>query len=118
MAMKCPEHPRFDRCACPCRIPQVSKDLQWNFRYPFKPNDQVEIHSKGQFVRECKKRKLVWTGVEDLVSRGTPYHANQKPIDTSKIVPVLSEVYKESRDTARVERKWHQLKAAGKVKEG
>ena len=98
-----------------CKPIHSAKDQQWRFTYPFKPNDQVEIHSKGQFVRECKKRGRVWTGVEDLVSRGTPYHASQKPIDISKIAPVLSEVYKESRDTGRVERKWNQLKSAGKV---
>ena len=78
----------------------------------------MPIHSKGKFISECKKRGQVWTGVEDLVSRGTPYHPNQKPLDTSKIRPAIEQVYQESRNPARVEQKWNQLKAAGKVKEG
>lgn len=104
--------------ACPvCKPIHSSKDQQWNFVYPFKPKDQVQITSKGQFLRECKKRKLRWTGYDDLVKNGVPYHANDKPIDTSKMRPVMEQVLSESKDRGRVERKWQQLKAAGAVKE-
>ena len=101
-----------------CKPIHSSRDQQWHFTYPFKPGDQVAIHSKGQFVRECKKRGQVWTTKEELVSRGTPYHPGQQAVNTSRFQPVLEQIVHEAKDTGRVNQKWNQLKAAGKVKEG
>lgn len=113
----CPHGAAVMACSV-CKPLHTSKDQQWNFVYPFKHNDHVEIRSKGGFLRECKKRKLRWTGYDDLVKNGKPYHANDQPLDTSKMRPVMEQVLTESKDRGRVERKWQQLKAVGAVKEG
>lgn len=111
-------HGIWEPACVKCKPIHSSGDLQWNFTYPFKPGDQVNIHSKGHFVRECKKRGQVWTTREDLVSRGTPYHPGQKAVDTSEFQPALAQIVHEAKDVGRVNQKWNQLKAAGKVKEG
>lgn len=112
------QHGVWDGACNVCKPIHSSRDQQWHFDYPFKPGDTVPIHSKGKFLKECRKRGQVWTGVEDLVSHGTPYHPNQKPLDTSKFRPAMEQVFKESRNPALVNKKWNELKSAGKVKEG
>ena len=94
-----------------CKPVHTSKDQLWNVTYPFSQKDQVPLHSKGQFARECRKLGLVPTTTDDLVKQGTPYHPAREPIPTHRVEPMIREIIQESKSKDRVEQKWRQQEA-------
>ena len=96
-----------------CKPIQTSKDQAWTFTYPFKSNDRVQIHSKGQFLKECKRRKLRWTGTDDLLKGGEPYSGAKRPLEWPKYEGVVQQVIQEAKSKDRVEQKWQQLQTKG-----
>lgn len=91
-----------------CKPIQVPKDQLWNFRWRYK-TERHDVHSKTQFDRLCKARGLVRTTTEDLLSRGQPYTANDRPIDTASIQRELRQVVHDVKNPALVERQWRKV---------
>ena len=99
-----------------CKPIQVGRDQTWHFTYPFSQKDQVQIHSKGQFNRECRKRGLRHTVKDELTLKGTPYHAGDRKLNLQAAKPIIEQVIRESKQPALVEKKYQQLKQKGVVK--
>ena len=112
---QCP-HGIWEPACNSCKPIHVGADQAWKFTYPFSHKDQVQIHSKGQFNRECRKRGLRHTVKDELTLRGTPYHAGDKKLNLQAAKPIIEQVIRESKQPALVERKYQQLKQKGAVK--
>ena len=81
----CPLHPgAHDEVCCPEKTIYTSKDQLWTYTHPFTRTDQVQIHSRGQFERECTKRNLRFMSRDELVYKGQPYHPEMPKLTTKE----------------------------------
>ena len=99
----------WNRCVL-CKNLGVEPDQLWrNFAYTFKPGHRKEIHSKRQFLRECKSTGQRLVVADDLLKRGVPYHPD--PSETGLKREVVTQALAEARKSAtpeRIARHWHQ----------
>lgn len=100
-----------NRCVL-CKSVEVEADqLYRNFAYTFKPGDRKEIHSKRQFLRECRRTGQRLVAADDLLKRGVPYKPDPtvSGLKPEMIAQTIREVQR-SATPARVERAWHDRK--------
>jgi len=68
---------------------QVSKDQLWNFTWRHtgpKGGPPIDIHGKGHFLRECRKRNLKWVGQDDIRRRGELMTPTQSKHDIKALI--------------------------------
>ena len=68
-----------------CRPISIEHDQAWrNFSYTFKPGHRREIHSKRQFLAECRATGQRWVSKDDVLRRGVPYNPDPTVVDLPK----------------------------------